>query len=595
MSTDPDTHDTAGDPSEPPFRARRCDPRLCARTGGDRGFTPFGRADRLLAMGEDPKPAGPASGAPPGSSRFPPGTQFARYRIVREVGTGGMGAVYEAVLVDLHKRVALKVLSRDLADKAEHRERFVREGRAAARIRHPNVVEIFDVGEHDGLPFLAMEFLVGKDLRARYDEGPLRPSELLELAIPAIAAVATAHDAQVIHRDLKPENIFLNEHPGHGVQPVVLDFGISKVVDDASVDNLTATSTMMGTPLYMSPEQVRRSREVDPRTDQYALGVLLYEGLTGVSAFSGNSIYDLLLKKIEGDFVPLRDLKPELPEPLCTAIERAMSADRDHRFSDLRAFAQALLPFARERTRAQWSPFLSSRPAQQGGSGSAASANTASERVDSTLRSSARELPAFSNRPRALRGWRLPLALGAVAIGFSIGIALSSSEPEVADSDRGAAATAPMAPSVDAVPVVQPLPARFTVQMTAVPPSARFTLDGQPAGSGTLTRELAKDGTSHTLEVSADGFETQRITFTDAAPREREVRLLARSEEPAAQAVAEVQAGAASEPRVRRPASAARKPAAPAATPSASESPEAAPAREGARRTVGSNDAPVLY
>jgi eukaryotic-like serine/threonine-protein kinase len=545
-------------------------------------------------MGEDPKPAGPASGAPAGFSRFPPGTQFARYRIVREVGTGGMGMVYEAVLVDLHKRVALKVLSRDLADKAEHRERFVREGRAAARIRHPNVVEIFDVGEHDGQPFLAMEFLVGKDLRARYDEGPLRPSELLELAIPVMAAVATAHDSQVIHRDLKPENIFLNEHPGHGVQPIVLDFGISKVVDDASVDNLTATSTMMGTPLYMSPEQVRRSREVDPRTDQYALGVLLYEGLTGVSAFSGNSIYDLLLKKIEGDFVPLRDLRPELPEALCSAIERAMSADRDHRFADLRAFAQALLPFARDRTRAQWSPFLSSRPPQVGGVSSGSAANTASDRVDSTLRSSARELPAFSTRPRALRGWRLPLALAAVGVGFSIGIALSSSEPEIADVDRSAAASARTAP-VDPAPVAQPVLARFTVQITAEPPTASFTLDGEPSGRGTLMRELAKDGTPHTLEISADGFETRRITFTDAAPVEREVTLVARSEQPPARTVAEVKTGPASEPRVRRPASAARKPAAPAAGPPSSESPEGAPAREGTRRTVGSNDAPVLY
>jgi serine/threonine-protein kinase len=579
-------------------------------TGRQRAFTLFERADRLLAMSEDPKPEEPVRGASFGSASLPPGAQFARYRIIREVGTGGMGSVYEAVLVDLHKRVALKVLSPDLAHKSEHRERFVREGRAAARIRHPNVVEIFDVGEHDGLPFLAMEFLVGRDLRARYDRGPIRPSELLDLAMPVLAAVVTAHDSQVIHRDLKPENIFLNEHPGHGVQPVVLDFGISKVLDDMSGDNLTATSTMVGTPLYMSPEQVRRSREVDPRTDQYSLGVLLYEGLTGVCAFSGNSIYDLLLKKVQGDFVPLRTLKPELPEELCSAIERAMAADREHRHPSVRALATALMPFARERTRAVWSAVLSAQPGDAAMTPEAAEA-AASERADSTLRSSVKDLPAVSMRPHALRGWRLPVAIATLAVAVTVAVAAAVSRGDRSASDsapavRGGApiaersvASATAAPAlVDAVPARPVLPERFTVHITAEPPTARFALDGEASGIGTLTRELIKDGQPHTVEISAEGFEPRRITFTDRAPDEREVRLVARAE-PVAKAVSgdAPAAAAASEPRPRprRLEPAARKSATSQSASPQAPSSAGAPAREGTRRTVGSNDAPVLY
>jgi serine/threonine-protein kinase len=569
-------------------------------TDPDSGFTLLGRADKLAAMGEDLKPAEPAKSASTGPGRLAPGTQFGRYRIVREVGSGGMGAVYEAVLVDLNKRVALKVLSRELAHKPEHRERFLREGRAAARIRHPNVVEIFDVGEHDGQPFLAMEFLVGNDLRARYDKGPLSPSELLELMMPVLAAVVSAHDVQVVHRDLKPENIFLNQEHGRGLSPVVLDFGISKVLDDSSLDNLTATSTMMGTPLYMSPEQVRRSRDVDPRTDQYALAVLLYEGLSGQCAFSGNSIYDLLLKKIGGEFVPLRDLKPELPEALCAAIERAMAAERDLRYPDLRAFAAALMPFARERTRAQWSAALSAPAAEGGDAESGAGKGMAAERTGSTLRSSVKELPAISSRPRAARGRLWLAALAAIAL-VLIGVALSrtdSSDERAAAAASPAPADAPapapaLAPAAALAPAPSAPPQLFPLHITADPPTAQISLDGEFAGVGTLTRELGKDGKQHTVEISADGFETRRITFTDAPPDERKVKLVALTGAAAKEGEAEAPAPATStgRSRARKAEADAVEPAAPPQAPSTAQPPP----HEEKRRTVGSNDAPVLY
>jgi len=546
-------------------------------------------------MGEDSKPDEPAPGsnasASPSAipSHLPQGTQFARYRIVREVGSGGMGSVYEAVLVDLNKRVALKVLSRELAHRAEHRERFMREGRAAARIRHPNVVEIFDVGEHDGQPFLAMEFLVGHDLRVRFDKGPLPPADLLDLLLPVMAAVVTAHDANVVHRDLKPENIFLNEHPGHGVQPIVLDFGISKVLDDASGGNLTATSTMVGTPLYMSPEQVRRSREVDPRTDQYALAVVLYEGLTGVCAFTSDSLYDLLLKKVEGQFAPLRTLKADLPEGLCAAIERAMAADREQRFPTVRAFASALMPYARERTRALWSAVLIGQTGEDLSPQAVEAA--AAMRADSTLRSSVRDLPAVAARPAARRRYLVPAVLALLGIVAAIAIGVSQRTP----SDEPAAVAAPTAPAArDPVPPAPAPPEQFTVQVSTEQPNARIVLDGAAPALGTLTRQLPKDGKPHTLEISADGFEPKRITFTDAPPQPSELELVALAapapvEEPAQEPA---QAPANERPRKGEPPS--RKPK-PAAT-GTQEPGGAPPAREAPpRRNVGSNDAPLLY
>jgi serine/threonine-protein kinase len=422
-----------------------------------------------------------------------------------------------------------------------------------------------------------MEFLVGHDLRARYDKGPLKPAELLDLVLPVLAAIVTAHDAHVVHRDLKPENIFLNEHQGHGVQPIVLDFGISKVLDDVSVENLTATSTMVGTPQYMSPEQVRSSREVDPRTDQYALGVMLYEGLTGASAFTGDSLYDLLLKKVQGEFAPLRTLNPELPDALCSVIERAMTADRELRYPNVRAFATALMPFARERTRALWTAVLS---AQTGDGMTPEAVEAASTmRADSTLRSSVRDLPAITVSSAKSR-WRWPAAIAGLALAIAIGIALR----KTAEPESNAAAVTQDTKVADTAPVRPAPPELFTVSITADPPTSSIVLDGDAAAIGTLTRQLAKDGKPHTLEISAEGFEPKRITFTDAPPAAGELKLVARAA-PAAAPAEPLAPTSATEPAPRKP----RKPSSAQGT-----TPGDAP-KETPRRTVGSNDAPLLY
>ena len=395
------------------------------------------------------------------------------------------------------------------------------------------------MGEKEGCVF-------GDGLLVGQTCAPLRQSpfteRVLDLALPVLAAVVTAHDAQVVHRDLKPENIFLNEHHGHGVQPIVLDFGISKVLDDMTAEKLTATSTMVGTPLYMSPEQVRRSREVDPRTDQYALGVLLYEGLTGVSAFTGDSLYDLLLKKVEGTFVPLRSLRPELPEEMCSAIERAMAADRDHRHTNVRALATALMPFARERTRALWIPILSVQTGESEMTAEAVAAASAA-RADSTLRSSVRDLPAIpKDSPRPARAWRLPAAVALLALVIAIAFVVTRREPTV--TERGAATAQPTGAIADTAAARPATP--HSSPCTPRPSAHREHLaDGEAVGIGKLSATREADG-AHARD-QREGFEP-RQSLHGRSPTESVVRF-ARSPGRRAACQGESPAANAGEPR----------------------------------------------
>src|SRR5947209_10727305 len=196
---------------------------------------------------------------------------FGKYRIVRLMGEGGMGAVYEAVHPVLKKRFAIKTLLPTVAVQRDARARFLREAEAASRINHPNVVAVLDVGTEGDTPYLVMEFLEGETLDALLARRTVLPvADAVDLMLPVISAVSTAHEHGVIHRDLKPQNIFLSRGPWGEAIPKVLDFGVSKLVDDGEAVALTGTQAMLGTVTYMSPEQARGARGVDARSDQYA-------------------------------------------------------------------------------------------------------------------------------------------------------------------------------------------------------------------------------------------------------------------------------------------------------------------------------------
>jgi eukaryotic-like serine/threonine-protein kinase len=468
--------------------------------------------------------------------------QLGRYQIVRLMGRGGMGAVYEAMHRDLKKRVAIKTLHPAVAAMPGARARFLREGEAASRIRHPNVVDVTDVATEDGVAYLVMEFLEGEDLSERLARSrPLSVPESVDVMLPVFGAISVAHDEGVIHRDLKPENIFLTRMRHGGAEPKVLDFGISKISSSGGGNTLalTGTGASMGTPYYIAPEQVRSAAGVDARSDQYALGAILYECVTGHRAHRGETIYEVIRSVGDGSFPPPRALRPDIPPELDEAILRAMRLDPAERFQSVQAFGRAILRFASPAVRDQWAPALtgdsgvdprtaSEKPSSSepggtvvfstpapgnAGTGSLAPRSRSAPPANTTFGSSAAQmtLPA-RNRSTFLVGGFVVLAGGAVAA--YVFTTPSSRRP--ADERRRPPTESAGATSAA---VAQP-PARYRVAVTAHPREAHFDLDGNPLGTGRIDEQLAADGTEHTLTVTASGFVPARLTFRDLPPAE---------------------------------------------------------------------------
>jgi serine/threonine protein kinase len=277
------------------------------------------------------------------------GTRFGAYEIVRLAGHGATASVFEATHVSLDKPVAIKLLHEHLAADVQITSRFLREGRVAARLQHPNIVNVLDVGTDQGVPYLVMELLSGSDLRSLLaDVGSLSVPHALGFLLPILSALVHAHAAGVVHRDLKPANIFLSRDARDTIVPKLVDFGLSKLAGAAGElsSALTATGLVAGTVLYMAPEQTFGVRNSSPASDQYSLAAILYEAITGVSAFRGDGLY-ALLEEIRG--APIRPpsaVKPGIPAGFDAVLLRAMDRDPAKRWPTVRDFARALLPFA---------------------------------------------------------------------------------------------------------------------------------------------------------------------------------------------------------------------------------------------------------
>jgi serine/threonine-protein kinase len=297
-----------------------------------------------------PGPVSPAD-LPENAPR--PGDVLAgKYRVESVLGIGGMGMVLLVRHIDLGQQMAIKLMMPGVIHDDQAAARFVREARAAAAIQSEHVVRIFDVGTLDsGLPYMVMELLRGEDLsHTLAREGQLPLEDAVDYVLQASHAIAEAHARGIVHRDLKPSNLFVTTRSNGTPLVKVLDFGISKAlnpdVDFPSSANLTATSAIMGSPLYMSPEQVRNAKRVDARTDIWALGVILHELLTGAPAFVADTLPGICAAITADDPPALRTLREDAPAPLEAVLTKCLEKNVDNRYQSTKELMTALRPFA---------------------------------------------------------------------------------------------------------------------------------------------------------------------------------------------------------------------------------------------------------
>ena len=469
------------------------------------------------------------------------GQIFARYQIVRTIGEGGMGTVYEAFHPALKKRFAIKTLLPAIAQTPEFRTRFLREAEVAARINHPNIVRVTDVGSEGDIPYMVMEYLEGQTLgRLVGSRGRLEIVETADILLPVLSAVAAGHAEGIIHRDLKPENIFLTQGPWGELVPKVLDFGVSKLMTDEPSGALTGTLTVLGTAAYMSPEQARGARQVTHLSDQYALGLILYEMLTGTRCHPGENPFEILFNISNLAIVPLLDLRPDCPPELEQVVMRMLSPEPENRFTSLIEVGAALLPFAGEHTRHAMAsafhqnavtsvlPLVDPLASNSGGSildrtpppltpsrarpggGRVISTRQESHRSDSIQPRSADQTTDLVPRRLGRRAQVVGAALaGAALLGGVFWVLLRQpSQPPLLPRK--------ITPSPEPVAAEQPKPvppvARH-IDVTSIPAQAWLSIDNGSPWPGQLHTTVPADGESHVLRVWAQGYEPKVISF----------------------------------------------------------------------------------
>src|SRR5947208_5413260 len=286
------------------------------------------------------------------------GTRLGRYEIRSKIGEGGMGEVYLAQDTKLERKVALKILPADVGTNRDRMERFIREAKAAAALSHPNIAQIFEIGEDTGTHFIAMEFIDGQTLREKIHRDRTELRRLLRFLQHAAEGLAKAHAAGIVHRDLKPDNIMITRD-GHAK---ILDFGLAKLIERPPMSggnsSEVATAVMpqhstpgaiMGTVGYMSPEQAQgKTNAIDQRSDIFSFGCILFEAATGQKPFAGDSVVKSLHMVIYESALPIADLNPSAPAELQRIVRRCLAKDPDERYQSIKEVAIELKALRRE-------------------------------------------------------------------------------------------------------------------------------------------------------------------------------------------------------------------------------------------------------
>ncbi len=469
----------------------------------------------------------------------------ARYRLGKPLGEGGAAQVFEARDLTLDRKVAVKLLFSDERDKEELAAQFLREAKISAAVQHQHVISIVDFGTtEDNTPYMVMELLEGLSLADRLErDAVLSPMEAVELGALVLRGLGAVHRAAIVHRDLKPENIFLVED-GDGYLPKILDFGISRSVDPASgreSAHSTQDGLLVGTPDYMSPEQVRGLSDIDTRTDIYSIGVILYEVVTGRMPFESENVGDLMIMIAAGNAPTAAEVAPWVPEALSKVIERAMSRQRDMRYQTTREMLEALIEVGYQLDLSKdvevTGPFKVLKSTIPPAPRTPEDIHAVAESVN-RYHEEAKRL-ASSAPPTATPMHKSPMAMvliGAVAVLLGLGIAgavvLSSSDGRASETPTTTAAPPPpqTEPAISDEVVLENLPEDATVRLDDAITSHPIT--------------LVRDNAPHVIEVTQTGHEPWRVTHVAAGPAEYEVELVAiaqEAEEPTAEELAEAE------------------------------------------------------
>jgi serine/threonine-protein kinase len=451
-----------------------------------------------------------------------------KYELTRVLGKGGMGAVYEARHLLIGRKLAVKLLHAEYAQDEPTVQRFRREAQTATAIGHEHIVDITDMGvtDTDEL-FIVMEFLEGLDLATILKkEGRLSCKRACHIMIQILSALEAAHAKGIVHRDLKPANVFITKHGAAEDYVKLVDFGISKVRQqgDGKLSSLTRTGELLGTPLFMSPEQARGEVDITTKSDIFSCGVILYRMITGALPFEEKAITLLLIKIMQEDPVSPKDIRPDTPPLLAQAIKRAMAKNPEERFEDAAEFRRVLTPFSPEtpvltglkHTRFGESP----RPVVDETQGTLETAVDRREHTPIALVATVSEKRSKTAVILGIAGAAI-LLIGLVIFVVTQQLKLREPTGHVVPA-AGVAGDEPSPKKAQEVLLTKPekeaKKPTITFNVKVSPDDAVVSVDGEPYDKGSVTDEIKADGKTHEVMVSAPLHDAYRKQIVFDAP-----------------------------------------------------------------------------